>query len=68
MSPTVKPFEFEPVHPTYEQLEARLGKVVEAAQKVVKAQWQHRCPDKVGGCTAVSESALAALAAELGKP
>lgn len=29
-----------------------------AAKRLVKSQWQHRCSNRVGGCTAVSQSAL----------
>lgn len=35
------------------------------ARDVVKSQWQHRCSDKIGGCTAVSDSKLEALAEAL---
>jgi hypothetical protein len=31
------------------------------ARELVKSQWQHRCSDKVGGCTAVSQSKLEEL-------
>ena len=33
---------------------------LDAADAVVSSQWEHRCSDRVGGCTAVSAAALAA--------
>lgn len=45
----------------YEPLKA----VAEAARNLAESRWEHRCNDKVGGCTAVSASKLARLDASL---
>ena len=37
---------------------ALLGRLVEALEDLLQTQWQHRCVDKIGGCTAVSELSL----------
>lgn len=34
----------------------------DALLKVKESQWEHRCSDGIGGCTAISSSALAAYA------
>ncbi len=39
-------------------LRAIVRTLTAAAAQVVESQWQHRCPDGVGGCAAVSYSAL----------
>ena len=41
------------------------SRLCDLAKKVVQSQWEHRCIDKVGGCTAVSASALSVLEANL---
>lgn len=35
--------------------------VTDAAISLIESSWEHRCSDQVGGCTAVSSSALEAL-------
>ena len=43
----------------------RLVAIAEAARRLVDSQWEHRCSDLVGGCTAVSVSVLEATVAAL---
>lgn len=49
----------------YEEADAAANKRVEAVTKaarvLVDSQWEHRCADKVGGCTAVNSVLLDAL-------
>lgn len=47
-----------------QQIEHDLARACLALCAVIESQWEHRCSDDVGGCTAVSASALAALTKE----
>lgn len=42
-------------------LRTALRELAEVAKDLVDSQWQHRCSDKIGGCTAVSDSKLVGL-------